>query len=205
MVEPNKVANSNKQKSKTALKTIDVNQAHDQWDHQNKRTLTTMAGILGYKLVGDLQPCDSCGVVKARKAPVKKSTEEVADKPGMRVFVDMSCPFPTSASSNKYLHGMVDDYTGKMFMQFSPTKKQMVKFVEIAFDHFQSLGRQIKYIRMDGGGKNEPIKLLCKRNSATVEQTPPHTPQYNGKIERRFAVLISMGMCFLWNAKFTKK
>ena len=83
-------------------------------------------------------------------------------------------------------------------MQFSPTKKQMVKFVEIAFDHFQSLGRKIKYIRMDGGGENEPIKLLCKRNGATVEQTPPHTPQYNGKIERRFAVLISMGMCLLW-------
>ena len=120
-----------------------------------------MASILGYKLVGEVQPCDSCGVVKARKAPVKKSTEEVADKRGMRVFVDTLGPFPTSASSNKYLHGMVDDYTGKMFLQFSPTKKQMVKFVKIAFDHFQSLGRKIKYIHMDGGGENELIKLLC--------------------------------------------
>ena len=187
---------------KKAKKTIDVNQAHDQWGHQNLRTLKTMANILGYKLIGDLVPCDSCGVVKARRANVKTSTTEVADKPGMRVFVDTSGPFPKSASNNKYLHGMVDDFTGKMFMQFAPTKKQMVKFVE---QHFKSLKREIKYVRMDGGGENEAIKLLCKLNGASVELTPPYTPKYNGKIERRFAVLVSMGMCLLWNAKFTKE
>ena len=60
-------------------------------------------------------------------------------------------------------------------------------------------------MRMDGGGENEAIKLLCKLNGASVELTPPYTPQYNGKIERRFAVLISIGMCLLWNAKFTKE
>ena len=38
-----------------------------------------------------------------------------------------------------------------------------------------------------------------------LEKTPPYTPQYNGKIERRFAVLMSYAMTFLlWNAKFAK-
>ena len=69
---------------KKGKKNIDVNQAHDQWGHQNLRTLKTMANILGYKLVGDLAPCDcSCGVVKARRASVESSTTEVVNKPGM--------------------------------------------------------------------------------------------------------------------------
>ena len=88
---------------KKVKKSIDVNQAHDQWGHQNIRTLKTMANILGYKLVGKLEPCDSCGVVKAKRASVKSSTTEVATKPGMRVFVDTSGPFPQSASNNRYL------------------------------------------------------------------------------------------------------
>ena len=58
-------------KKKKTNKSIDVNQAHDQWGrHQNLRTLKTMAHILGYKLVGDLVPCDSCRLVKARRASV---------------------------------------------------------------------------------------------------------------------------------------
>ena len=88
VVEPTKAANGSKRGHKIAKKTIDVNQAHDQWGHQNLRTLTTMANIMGYKLVGEVQPCESYGVVKGRQAPVKNSTEEVVDKPGMRVFVD---------------------------------------------------------------------------------------------------------------------
>ena len=93
-----------------------MNQAHDQCGRQNLRTLKTMSNVLGHKLVGELVPCDSCGTVKGRRASVKSSTTEVANKLGMRLFVDTSGPFPKPTSNNRYLHGMVDDYAGKMCM-----------------------------------------------------------------------------------------
>ena len=80
----------------------------------------------------------------------------------------------------------------------------MTQFVEQAFIAFKGQGKPIKYVRMDGGGENEGIKKLCLKNGATLEKTPPYTPQYNGKIERRFAVLMSCAMTLLWNAKFAK-
>ena len=58
---------------------------------------------------------------------------------------------------------------------------------------------------MDSGGENEGVKKLCLKNGATLEKTPPYTPQYNGKIEWRFAVLMSWcAMTLFWNAKCAK-
>ena len=101
------------------------------------------------------------------------STTEVENEPRILVFVETSGPFPKSASNNRYLHGMVNDYTGKMFMQFAPTKKQMMKFIKHASRHFKSFYREIKHVRMDGGRENEAIKLSCKLNGVSVELTTP--------------------------------
>ena len=91
----------------------------------------------------------------------------------------------------------MDDYSDKCMMQFSPAKKHMTQFVEQAFIAFKGpQGKPIKYVRMYGGGENEGVKkLLCLKNGAMLEKTPPYMPQYNGKIEQRFAVLMSLP-CF---------
>ena len=90
-------------------------------------------------------------------------------------------------------------------MQFSLAKKHMTQFVEQAFIAFKGQGKPIKNVRTDGGGENEGVKKLCLKNGATLEKTPPYMPQYNGKIECRFAaVLISCAMTLLWNEEFAK-
>ena len=134
-----------------------------------------------------------------------KTTNVKATRPGERLFVDTTGPFPDVAQKNKYLFGGVDDFSGKMFMMFGTNKSQLVKFVDEAFTRFKAVDKPIKYIRMDGGGENEAVKDLCHKYGAEVEQTPPHTPSLNGRIERRFAVLISMAMALIWNAGFQKK
>ena len=89
-------------------------------------------------------------------------------------------------------------------MQFSLAKKHMTQFVEQAFIAFKGQGKPIKNVRTDGGGENEGVKKLCLKNGATLEKTPPYTPQYNGKIEQRFAESMSCAMTLLWNANFAK-
>ena len=59
----------------------------------------------------------------------------------------------------------------------------MVKLVNHALQHFNSLDRDIKHVRIDSGGENEAIKLLCKIDGASLELNPPCMPKFNGKIE----------------------
>ena len=191
--------------SKPNLTPIDKTVAHDQWGHHNKKRDKLFAKILGYELVGEDVHCDACGVAKAKRASVSKTTSTRATRPGERFFADTTGPFEGVPSHKRYMHGLVDDFSDRLFMKFSPVKKEMTKFVEEAFVTCQGKETPIKYVRVDGGGENAGIKALCQKYGATLEKTPPYTPQYNGKIERRFAVVCQMAMAFLWNAKFNKE
>ena len=63
----------------------------------------------------------------------------------------------------------------------------------------------MKYIRIDRGGENKGIEDRVEEiGGITIEKTPPHTPQYNGRFERRFPVILSMAMAMIWSAGFTK-
>ncbi len=59
------------------------------------------------------------------------------------------------------------------------------------------------YVRLDGGGENMAVREFCNDHGIKVKLTPPYTPQYDGRIERRFAVITSMAKALLWNAGFT--
>ena len=87
----------------------------------------------------------------------------------------------------------VDDFSGKMFVQFSGTKTQMTHLAEKVIKRCEGEKKEVKYIRMDGGGENKGIEdLVEEMGGITIEKTPPHTPQYNGRIERRFPIIVSM-------------
>ena len=56
-------------------------------------------------------------------------------------------------------------------------------------------------MRLDEGGENVSVRKLCDDKGINIELTLPYTPQYNGRIERRFAIITSMAMALLWNAR----
>ena len=81
----------------------------------------------------------------------------------------------------------------------------MKNFAEKVIKKCEGEKRQVKYIRIDGGGENKGIEDLAEEiGGITIEKTPPNTPQYNGRIERQFPVKISMAMAMIWSAGFTK-
>ena len=162
--------------------------------------------MYGFRLTGKLCACDACGIAKATQTRISKTTDVKATKPGERLFMDTTGPFSQGSLKNKYLHGAVDDYSGKMFAQFSNTKRSMGKFAEDLITKCEKEGKTVKYIRIDGGGENQEIINLAERKGGiTIEMTPPYTPQYNGRIERRFPIIVSMSMAMVWSAGLVKE
>ena len=187
-------------------RNIDINVAHDQWGHHGERRLREMASIYGFRLTGNLRPCDACGIAKISQTRISKSTKVKATMPGERLYMDTTGPFSQCSPQTRYLHGAVDDFSGKMFAQFSSAKSQMKNFAEKVIRKCEGEKRQVKYIRIDGGGENKGIEDLVEDiGGINIEKTPPNTPQYNGRIERRFPVIISMAMAMIWSAGFTKE
>jgi len=170
---------------------IDINVAHDQWGHHGERRLKEMASVYGFRLTGKLNPCDACGIAKASQTRISKSTKIKATMPGERLFMDTTGPFSECLPNHKYLHGAVDDFSDKMFAQFSGTKTQMTHFAEKVIKRCEGEKKEVKYIRIDGRGENKGIEdLVEEMGGITIEKTPLHTPQYNGRIERRFPIIV---------------
>ena len=103
---------------------------HNQWGHHGERRLREIALVYSFRLTSNLSPCDACGIVKARRTRISKTTEIKATKPGESLYMDTTDPFSESSLKNKYLHGAIDDYSRMIFSQFSNTKKNMGKFEE---------------------------------------------------------------------------
>ena len=155
---------------------IDINQAHDQWGHHGERRLREMASVHGFRLTGKLNPCDACGVAKATQVRISKTTTVKATKPGERLYMDTTGPFSEGALKNKYMHGAVDDFSGKMFAEFSNSKAQMPSFAKKVVKRCENEDKPVKYIRMDGGGENKGIINIANDTGITIEITPPYTP-----------------------------
>ena len=88
--------------------------------------------------------------------------------------MDTTGPFTECLPQYKYLHGAVDDFSGKMFGQFSSTgtKTQMKNFAEKVIKKCEGEKKQVKYIRIDGGGENKGIEDLVEEISGiTIEKT----------------------------------
>ena len=80
--------------------------AHDQWGHNNRKRDTFFAKLLGYELTGDEVECDACGIAKAKRANVSKTTSVKTTKPGEHIYVNTSGPFEGTPAHKKYIHGL---------------------------------------------------------------------------------------------------
>jgi hypothetical protein len=87
---------------------------------------------------------------------------------------------------------IVDDHTDmcwSIFLNFkSELAHQALNFIkQLQNQHYMT----IKYIRLDNSGENKSLEHLCKATALQIqfEYTSPGTPQYHGRVERKFATL----------------
>ena len=80
----------------------------------------------------------------------------------------------------------VDYFTRFKFFRFLKHKSDAAKELrELVAEHIAPAGIKIGTVRTDGGGEFEGrFQSLLKKLRIKCETTPPHTPQYNGVVER---------------------
>ena len=77
------------------------------------------------------------------------------------------------------------------FIRFLKYKSDAAKELrELVTEHIAPAGIKIGTVRTDGGGEFEgELQSLLKELDIKRETTPPHTPQYNGVVERALGLL----------------
>ena len=185
--------------------SMDINTAHSLC-HLGEKLLRVTFSELGVKLTGQLKPCEGCCRANARAKAVRKSTNVRATKPGERLFVDTSGPYPESLSGNRYWIQIVDDFSRKGWSKFRKSKVDLPKVVEEHVRYLRTCNYPVKFLRCDNAGEHqEKLRAVCNKCGIELEYTAPHTPQMNGVCERRIAVNLSGARAFLYASNFTEK
>ena len=194
---------------KNDLGTYPYNVFHDKFGHFGEARLRKMAKMKGFKLTGEIVPCDACGIVKSKAHPILKSSnpDSKATKVGERLYMDISGPFPLTSGrkhqplKNKlYWYGIVDEFSGKMISSFHFKKNNLVTMFKEVVNYFKGRNCPVKFVRMDNAGENLEVERYCKEVNIVVEYTPPDTPQLNHMVERGFAIRWELAKVLMQNA-----
>ena len=151
------------------------------------------AKAYNWKLTGKLKPCKDCQIGNIRQKDVDKETHTKSTVPGERIFIDTSSISNRTLGGSQYLLGVVDDATDMTWGRMLKSKKQQVPSLMEFLRQMKSRGTPVKYIRCDNAGENKTLAAECKKssdlNDIQFEFTPRDSPQFNGKIERKFATI----------------
>lgn len=195
---------------------MDINKAHALLGHGDLESTRESAKALGWTISrGAFKPCVHCAKSKAKQKNVVKESisEDKAEKPGDRVFLDLTTISVPRADGTLYrinqknLRGIVDQASGKKWGSFSTTKNGMVEPTMRWLSQMKAMGIHIKCIRMDPAGENFALKKECESakwhhiQPLKFEITSRDTPQHNNLAELAFPYLINrskaqMSACF---------
>jgi hypothetical protein len=166
-------------------------EAHDCWGHKSKILLGETSAAYGIKLTGTHTPCKGCGYAQAKQRAVSsKTTNTKPSKPGGRIFLDAAGPYLEILGGNKYWFEVVDDKTRTGWDHFSVVKSKLVVFARALLVKLKVQEHPVKYLRCNNVGETvRPLKSLCGEFGIMMELTAPDTPQHNGVVKRRIAVL----------------
>ena len=84
------------------------------------------------------------------------------------------------------------DKTRKSWSEFHRTKSEIVKIVEKKIEELKNMGHTVKYLCCDNAGEHQSkMTEMCQKHNVEMEYMAPYTPQMNGVVERRIAVLLN--------------
>lgn len=187
-------AGMQKSKSKSAMSILE---AHMKFGHIGEADTRKTAQACGYELKrGNLKPCESCAIAKAKqKSVLGKSEGEKATKPNERMYLDnMTIKPPANVDitiRNKNMRLIVDEYTSMSFADFQPKKSGFIEKLCVQMHNWKENGKQVKFVRMDNAPEN--FKFIKEANgpkwklNLVEEATGAATPQRNSLVERKFA------------------
>ena len=129
-----------------SLQIVDINDFHCAYAHIHEDLLRITTKQLGVQLRGELLPCQGCSEGKGLRKRVKPFTNNRADKPAGRLFVDLTGLKPVPSRGGKEYMLMVRDkfsrftrvcflhskdeaaeYFSKYLAEFAPRKAEVVR------------------------------------------------------------------------------
>ncbi|MGL5934164.1 MAG: hypothetical protein ACRCZI_00925 [Cetobacterium sp.] len=186
----------------------DINRLHAVFNHADEEVLRRTAAHYGWTVTGKLEACADCQQSNIKQRPVPKFTETKSSTPGERVFIDITSVAYRSLGGSKFWLGCVDDATGQTWSSFLKRKNDVPKVMMSFLRKMKARGTPVKYIRCDNAGENVDLKNKCQNSTDLTEVefefTARNSPQFNGKIERKFATLIGRVRAMLNAAKLTR-
>ena len=153
-----------------------------------------------------MDPYIDCAEAKSRQRNVNKESEGGSDIAGERLFIDISSVKKRSLGGSKFWLLILDDCTDQAWSHFLRKKDHQVKILIEFIKDLKPHGKVVKYIRCDNAGENISFENECKKEGLGIkfEYTSPNSPQFNGRVERKFATLYSRVRANLNGAKLTK-
>ena len=169
--------------------------AHLRLGHVNEHDLATLvkSGKLRDINLGDLKQslfCFGCKVGKATQLPYKSPPREKVTKPGGRVHIDIWGPARVSGlRGERYMLFLVDEATQflKIYLMRSKDDAQVRIREYKAEMEKQHKAFELCILRSDNAREilqSNSMQQWMRAHGIVDEESPPHTPQLNGKSER---------------------
>ena len=141
--------------------------------------------------------CATCS--KNKKANKRKRagmTEYHAGSPMERVHLDVLGPFNTSSKGNKYVLGMIDQFTKWLECVPLPDQSAEKKAISAIDNFFCRFGMPLS-IHTDQGSNlvGNVFKSVCELLEICKTQTTPYHPESNCQIERYHHTIVEMVWC----------
>ena len=121
-----------------------------------------------------------------------------AGAPMDRVHIDVVGPFPISASGNKYVLVMVDQFTRWVEVAAIPEQTAEVTATKLLQEFISRFGSPLE-IHTDQGRNFESslFRDLCELLQIAKTRTTPYHPASNGQVERFNRTLLQMIRCYV--------
>ena len=178
---------------------------HDRLGHASTSTLSKIPTI---KSSFDSATCTSCIRAKQHRKPFRKSNYR-ATKKLQCIHSDLSGPHVLSMGKSKYYLTFMDDLTRYKWVKMVPNKKS--KHVFKAIEEWvriveRQTGCKVQALRTDGGTEYWGDLTPFLRNLGIQHQeSPPHTPQSNGRAERLNRVINESARAMLIHANLPQQ
>ena len=169
-----------------------MDRIHAKLGHPSVEITKATASKLNLKVKGEMSKCEHCDIAKMRKKNISKTTLNRADKPGDRVYMDISSIKYPSAGGSKFWVIFLDDCSDFVFGTYMKKKSDLaVEGIKLINQMKNNFGVTIKRIRCDNAGENKSLEkeIIDKGMDICFEYTSTNTPQQNGRVERKFATI----------------
>ena len=174
--------------------------------HAGHHLIDATAKYYKANLTGKVNNCLSCSLEKVRQKHIPKKSEDKSNKPGERIYLDVSSMRKPSMGGRQHWVMLVDEATKYKNSFFLKKKNEQVKPI---IDWIKALKarheNQVKIIRCDNAGENKALETESDKNDLGIifEYTAPGTPHQNGVVERAFVTVMGHARAMMNHAGFT--